>query len=89
MQGERMQTIKLLLLLLVFLPASAQAGEKAIYVGEGRYACDSDSIDCAVLKQRNQEQTRRERERYEDERRDDREERLEREYLREHEIDDY
>lgn len=81
--------IKLLLPLLVFLSASIQAGEKAIYVGEGRYACDSDSIDCGVLKQRNQEQTRRERERYEDERRADREERREREYLREYEIDDY
>lgn len=67
-----MQIMKLLLL--VFFSMSAQAEEKAIYVGEGRYSCDSDSIDCAVFKQRNQEQTRRERERYEDEQRYDWEE---------------
>lgn len=81
--------IKLLLPLLMFLSTSSLAGEKAIYVGEGRYSCDSDSIDCAILKQRNQEQTRRERERYEDERRVDREERREAEYLREYETRDY
>lgn len=84
-----MHILKLLLQLLVFLSVSAQAGEKAIYIGEGRYACDSDSIDCAVLEQRNQEQTRSERERYEDERRADQEERREREYLREYGIGDY
>lgn len=84
-----MQMIKLLLPLLMFLSASIQAGEKAIYVGEGRYACDSDSIDCAVLKQRNQEQTRREWERYENERRYEREERREAEYQREYETGDY
>lgn len=84
-----MHILKRLLPLLVFLSASAHAGEKAIYAGEGRYACDSDSIDCAVLKQRNQEEMLRERERYENERRYEREERRETEYLREYEIDDY
>lgn len=84
-----MQVMKLLLPLLVFLSMSAQAGEKATYVGGGRYACDSDSVDCAVLKQRNEEQTRRVQERYENERRYDREERRDAEYQREHETSDY
>lgn len=84
-----MQVIKLLLPLLLLLSMNAQAGEKAVYVGGGRYACDSDSTDCAVLKQRNEEQTRRVQERYENERRYEREERREAEYQREYETDDY
>jgi hypothetical protein len=84
-----MKTIKLFLPLLLFVSASAPASEKAVYVGGGRYACNSASTECAVLKQKNEEQTRRERERYEDERRDDREERREAEYLREYETRDY
>ena len=55
---------------------------------ETNQSCDFDSIDCAVLKQRSQEQTRRERERYENERRDEyeRAERPAGEYLRNDEI---
>lgn len=52
-----MKTIKLLLPLLLLLPISSTASEKAVYVGGGRYACDSNSTDCAVLKQRNEERT--------------------------------
>ena len=80
-----MKIIKLFLPLLLLVSSNIPASEKAIYVGGGRYACDSSSIDCAVLKQRNQEQTRRERERYEDEQWHDREERHEVEYLQDHE----
>ena len=82
-----MQIMKFLLLALVV--TSSQAEEKAIYVGGGRYSCDSGSIDCAMLKQRNQEQTRREQDRHEDEERYDREERREAEYQRGQEMDDY
>jgi hypothetical protein len=84
-----MQAIKLLLPLLLSLSTNAQAGEKAVYVGEGRYACDYGSIDCAVLKQRNEEQTRRVQESYENDRRYEREERRETRYEREYETGDY
>ncbi|SFO38616.1 hypothetical protein [Nitrosospira briensis] len=84
-----MQVIKLLLPLLLSLSMNAQAGEKAVYVGEGRYACDTGSIDCAVLKQRNEEQTRRVQESYENEQWYEREERRESRYQREYETDDY
>lgn len=84
-----MQVIKLLLPLLLSLSMNAKAGEKAVYVGEGRYACDSRSIDCAVLKQRNEEQTRRVQESYENDRRYEREERRETRHQREYETGDY
>ena len=67
----------------------AQADERAVYVGEGRYACSNDSSDCAVVRQRNEEQTRRVRERDDYERRSDRQERREREYERDYESDRY
>ncbi|WP_074796617.1 hypothetical protein [Nitrosospira briensis] len=84
-----MKTIKLLLPLLLLLPIISTASEKAVYVGGGRYACDSDSTDCAVLKQRNEERTRREQERYENERQYEREERREAEYLQDYERREY
>lgn len=80
---------KLLLPLLLLLPMSIQADEKAVYVGEGRYVCEGDSVDCAVLKQRNQEQTRRAKERNEDDRRYERSERREIESQREYESSRY
>lgn len=82
-----MQIIKLLFML--FLSISAQADEKAVYVGEGRHAYGSDSLDCAVLKQRNQEQTRRTQERDESDRRNEQADRQEREYRREYESNRY
>ena len=81
--------MKLFLPLLLLVSTSIAASEKAVYVGGGRYVCDSDSIDCAVLKQRNQEQTRREQERYENEQRYEQEERREAEYLRDDETREY
>jgi hypothetical protein len=78
-----MQGIKLLLLLL--LAMNVQAEEKAVYIGEGRYACEGDSVECVVLKQRNREQTRRAQERDEDKRRYERSELRESEYRREYE----
>lgn len=68
---------------------TAHADERAVYVGEGRYACSEDSADCAVLKQRNEEQTRRARDRNDYEQRSDLAERHEREYLRDYESDRY
>lgn len=68
--------------LICFVPLTAQAGEKAIYVGEGRYSCSSDSVDCAVIKQRNNEFSIRQQERREREERYERAERREREYDR-------
>jgi hypothetical protein len=64
-------------------PAIAQAGERATYVGEGRYSCSSNSIDCAVLRQRNNDISNRQRERLEAEQRYESYERREREYERE------
>ena len=84
-----MKTMKLFLPLLLLLSSIATAEEKAVYVGDGRYACGSDSIDCAVLKQRNEERTRREQERYENERQYEREERREAEYLQDYERREY
>ena len=48
---------------------TAHAGEKAVYVGEGRYVCGTDSVDCVVLKQRNEERMRRIQERDKEDRR--------------------
>jgi hypothetical protein len=42
-------------LLLLLLAMNVQAEEKAVYVGEERYACEGDSVECVVLKQRNRE----------------------------------
>jgi hypothetical protein len=82
-----MRFIKLLFSLSLVM--SAHAGEKAIYVGEGRYACGVDSVDCAVLKQRNQEQTRRTQERDKEDQRNEQVDRQEREYKREYESRKY
>jgi hypothetical protein len=70
---------------LLMLPVSitAKASEKATYVGEGRYSCSTDSIDCAALRQRNDESTERQYDRQENERRFNDAERREREYDRE------
>ena len=79
-------------IMLVFalsLALIAQADEKAVYVGEGRYYSLSDSVDNAVLKQRNQEQTRRAQERNENDRRNDNENRRERENQRDYESSRY
>jgi hypothetical protein len=70
---------------MLLLAMNVQAEEKAVYVGEGRYACEGDSLDCAVLKQRNQDQTRRARERDEDKRRYERSELRDSESRREYE----
>lgn len=70
--------------LLLTLPLAAQAGKEAVYVGEGRFlGQEKDSVDSAVLRQRNQEQTIRAQERNRDEERYERSERRERLYDRE------
>jgi hypothetical protein len=74
-------------LLVLPLSITAKAGEKATYVGEGRYSCSTDSIDCAVLRQRNNELTERQYDRQENERRSGDAERREREYDRERQQD--
>lgn len=59
--------------------------EEPVYVGEGRYSCSGNTIECSTLKQRNNEISIRQRERWEDERRYERAERRERQY--EHDSD--
>jgi len=73
--------------LIWLVPAIGQADERAVYVGEGRYSCSSDSIDCGELRQRNNEISNRQRERWEAEQRYERYERREREYERERQED--
>ncbi|MBA4144004.1 MAG: hypothetical protein H0X43_13745 [Nitrosospira sp.] len=70
-----MQIIRRLLPLVLLLSVNTQAEENATYVGGGRYACDSDTVDCGVLKQRNEERERKAQDRDEDERRYERAER--------------
>lgn len=48
----------------------AHAEPRMTYVGEGRYACSGSDRDCAPIRQRNDEQTRRTQERFERERRE-------------------
>jgi hypothetical protein len=64
-----MQFIKVVLSLFIIM--SAHAEEKAVYVGEGRYVCGTDSVDCVVLKQRNEERMRRIEERDKEDRRNE------------------
>ena len=87
LNGKNMKWIMLVFALSLAL--IAQADEKAVYVGEGRYYSPSDSVDNAVLKQRNQEQTRRAQERNENDRRNDNEDRRERENQRDYESSRY
>lgn len=72
--------IPLLISLALALPISAQASEKATYVGGGRYVGEGKSVDDAQLRQRSDEYTERERDRQDNERRYERSERREREY---------
>lgn len=73
--------------LICLTPVIGHAGERATYVGEGRYSCSSDSVDCAVLRQRNNEISTRQQERLEAEQRYERYERRERQYERDYEYD--
>jgi hypothetical protein len=77
----------LLFSLALALSINAQAGEKASYVGDGRYVSEGKSVDDAVLRQRNNEYSERERDRQDNERRYERSERREREYDRESQQD--
>ncbi|PTR09938.1 hypothetical protein C8R32_10224 [Nitrosospira sp. Nsp5] len=71
-------------LALAAMPVTAQVGEKATYVGEGRYVGDDrTSSDTAVIRQRNQEQTERRQDRDRSEQRYQESERRERAYERE------
>lgn len=64
------------------------AGERALYVGEGRfYGKDQGTTDSAILRQRNHEQTLRAQERNRQEERYERDERREREFEREMKYD--
>lgn len=71
-----------LICLICAIPIAAKAGEKATYVGEARYSCSSDSVDCAVLKQRNSELSNQQRRQWEADQRYESDERREREYER-------
>lgn len=77
----------LLTSLAMAMPITAQADEKATYVGEGRYVGEDRSVDSAVLQQRNNEWTQRQSDRERSEERYERIERREREYDRERQKD--
>lgn len=52
--------MKNIALILAFAAASlAQAEPRVTYVGDGRYACSGSDRDCAAIRQRNDDQTRR------------------------------
>lgn len=72
--------LPLLVSLALALPIAAQASEKATYVGGGRYVGEGKSVDDAVLRQRSNEYSERERDRQDNEQRYDRSERRERDY---------
>lgn len=79
-----MRFTELLIMLTLAVPILAHATEKAVYVGEGRYyGQERDSVDSAILNQRNHEQTLLQQERNRNEERYERAERREREYQRE------
>lgn len=78
-----MKITQLLILLTLAIPITA-SGDKAVYVGEGRYVGqDRTSSDTAVLRQRNQEQTERRQDRQRDESRTRENDRQDRDYQRE------
>lgn len=79
----------LTLALLSALDVSASDGEKATYVGGGRYVGEGKSVDDAVLHQRNNEWTQRQQDRQENEQRHDRSERRERDRDYQRNSDDY
>ena len=68
----------------IVLPCFAR---EPVYVGEGRYFCSDNTIECATLKQRNNEISIRKQERWEAEQRYERYERRERHYERYYEYD--
>lgn len=70
--------LPLLVSLALALPIAAQAGEKATYVGGERYVGEGRSVDDAVLRQRNNEYSERERDRQDNEQRYERSEQRER-----------
>ncbi|MEO6563837.1 MAG: hypothetical protein ABIN99_12465 [Nitrosospira sp.] len=79
----KLNVVILSLTLLSAMNVSASDKEKSTYVGGGRYIGEGRSIDDAVLRQRNNEYSERERDRQDNEQRYDRSERREREYDRE------
>jgi hypothetical protein len=70
-------------------PITAQATEKAMYVGGGRYVGEGKSVDDAQLRQRSDEYSERERDRQENEQRYERSERRERDYDYRDRLDEY
>ena len=73
----------LLISLAMAMPITAQADEKATYVGEGRFVGnDRNSSDSAVIRQRNQEQFERRQDRDRSEQRYQESERRQRDYER-------
>lgn len=56
--------MKNIALILVVAASVAQAEPRVTYVGDGRYACSGSDRDCAAVRQRNDDQTRRTLERF-------------------------
>lgn len=66
--------------------ADAREGNRSMYVGEGRYIGEPNTVGDAILRQRNNEWTQRQQDRYEYRQQQEREDRLDRQFERD---DDY
>lgn len=60
----------IILLVAVVVATAAHAEPRVTYVGDGRYACSGSERECAAIRQRNDDQTRRTLERSDWERRE-------------------
>lgn len=60
--------MKNIALILAAAATVAHAEPRVTYVGDGRYACSGSDRDCATIRQRNDDQTRRTMERFDRER---------------------
>ncbi|MEO6825087.1 MAG: hypothetical protein ABI167_10275 [Nitrosospira sp.] len=70
--------LPLLVSLALVLPIAAQAGEKATYVGGGRYVGEGKSVPDAIIRQRSNEYSERENDRRNAQRDYDRDQRRDR-----------
>jgi hypothetical protein len=64
--------------------ANAREGNRSMYVGEGRYIGEPNTVGDAILRQRNNEWTQRQQDRYEYRQQQEREERLDRQFERDY-----
>lgn len=75
--------------IVIFTDSIAGERERATYVGEGRYVGEGNSVGSAILRQRNNEWTQRQKDRSDYQRSQERIDRLDREYERSYDDYDY